>query len=117
MKIYPGSPTSMKSLKKESSGIGALKRVRPFVSMHTAIKIYKGLIEPHFDYSIAVWGGLTQQLSEKLQKLQNRAIRVITKSRYDTNSRYLKSGCQRKPGKMLKMSTEGGQQNKFILTS
>ena len=23
----------------------------------------------------------------------------------------LKSGCQRKPGKMLKMSTEGGQQN------
>ena len=29
----------------------------------------------------------------------------------------LKSGFQRKPGKMLKMSTEGGQQNKFILTS
>ena len=29
----------------------------------------------------------------------------------------LKSGCQRKPGKMLKMSTERGQQNKFILTS
>ena len=29
----------------------------------------------------------------------------------------VKSGCQRKPGKMLKMSTEGGQQNKFILTS
>ena len=29
----------------------------------------------------------------------------------------IKSGCQRKPGKMLKMSKEGGQQNKFILTS
>ena len=29
----------------------------------------------------------------------------------------IKSGCQRKPGKMLKTSTEGGQQNKFILTS
>ena len=56
----------MKSLKKVSSGIGALKRVRPFVSMHTAIKIYKGLIEPHFDYCSAVWDGLTQQLSEKL---------------------------------------------------
>ena len=28
----------------------------------------------------------------------------------------IKSGCQRKPGKMLNMSTEGGQQNKFILT-
>ena len=54
--------------------------------MHTAIKIYKGLIEPHFDYCSAVWDGLTQQLSEKLQKLQNRAI---TKSTPDTNSRFL----------------------------
>ena len=32
--------------KNVSSGIGALKRVRPFVSMHTAIKTYKDLIEP-----------------------------------------------------------------------
>ena len=75
--------------KKLSSGIGALKRVRPFVSKHTAIRIRKGLIEPHFDYCSAVWDGLTQQLSEKLQKLQNRAIRVITKSSYDTSSRFL----------------------------
>ena len=60
--------------KRVSSGIGALKRVRPFVSMDTAIKIYKGLIEPHFDYCSAVWDGLTQQLSDKLQKLQNLKI-------------------------------------------
>ena len=51
--------------------------------MHTAIKIYKGLIEPRFDYCSAVWDDLTQQLNEKVQKLQNRAIRVITKSSYD----------------------------------
>ena len=75
--------------KKVSSGIGALRRVRPFVSMHTAIKIYKGLIEPHFDYCSVVWDGLSEQLSEKLQKLQNRAIRVITKSSYDTSPRFL----------------------------
>ena len=60
--------------------------------MHTAIKICKGLIEPHFHYCSAVWDGLTQQLSEKLQKLQklqNRAIRVIAKSSYDTSPRFL----------------------------
>ena len=60
--------------------------------MHTAIKIYKGLIEPHFDYCSVIWDGLSQQLSEKLQKLQklqNRADRVITKSSYNTNSSYL----------------------------
>ena len=71
------------------SSIGALKRVRPFVSLHTAIKIYEGLIEPHFDYCSAVWDGLSQKLSDKLQKVQNRAVRVITKSSYDTSSRYL----------------------------
>ena len=72
----------MKSLKRYPLvSVLLIKRVRPFVSMYTAIKIYKGLIEPHFDYCSAVWDGLTQQLSEKLQKLQNRAIRVITKSR------------------------------------
>ena len=75
--------------KKVSSGIGALKRVRPFVSMHTAIKIYKGLIEPHFDYCGAVWDGLTQQLSEKLQTLQNRAIWVITKTSYEVPDFFL----------------------------
>ena len=83
MKISLRRPTFMKSLKKVSSGIGALKRVRPFVSMHTAIEINKGLIEPHFNYYSAVWDGLTQP--------QNRAIRVITKSSYDTCSRYLLS--------------------------
>ena len=57
--------------------------------MHTALKIYKGLIEPHFNYCSAVWDGLTQQLSGKLQKLQNLAIRVITNSSYDTSSRFL----------------------------
>ena len=78
----------MKSKTKVSS-IGALKRIRPFVSMHTAVEIYKGLIEPHFDYCSAVWDGLSQQLSDKLQKLQNRAARVITKSSYDASSRQL----------------------------
>ena len=79
----------MKSLKIVSSGIDALKRLRQFFSMHTAIKIHKGLIEPHFDYYSAVWDGLTQQLSEKLQKLQNCSIRVITTSSHDTSSRFL----------------------------
>ena len=82
IKISRGRPTFMKSLKRYPLvSVLLIKRVRPFVSIYTAIKIYKGLIEPHFDYGSAVWDGLTQQLSEKLQKLQNRAIRVITKSR------------------------------------
>ena len=78
------------SNKKGSSSFGALKRIRLFVSVHTAVLIYQGLIEPHFDYCNAVWNGLSQRLkSDKLQKLQNRAVRVITNSSYDTGSRQL----------------------------
>ena len=41
--------------KKVSSAIGALKRVRPFISKETAILIYNTLIMPHFDYCSPVW--------------------------------------------------------------
>ena len=41
-----------------------IKRIRPLMSMHATIKIYKGLIEPHFDYCSVVWDGLSKQPSE-----------------------------------------------------
>ena len=53
--------------KKVSSAIGALKRVRPFISKETAIQIYNGLIMPHFDYCSPVWDCLSGYLSDKHQ--------------------------------------------------
>ena len=77
--------------KKVSSAIGALRRVRPFISKETAIQIYNALIMPHFDYCSPVWDCLSGYLSDKLQKLQNRAARVITKSPFDASSNHLLS--------------------------
>ena len=71
--------------------ISALKRVRSFISKETAIQIYNALIIPHFDYCSPVWDCLSGYLSDKLQKLQNRAARVITKSPFDTSSNHLLS--------------------------
>ena len=68
--------------KKIASAIGALKRVRQFIDTSTALKIYGALIQPYFDYCSSVWDGLNIPLDNKLQKLQNRAARVITESRY-----------------------------------
>ena len=65
-----------------SSGIGALKRLRSFICNYTAILLYRAFIEPYFDYCCPVWDGLSNELADKLQKLQNRAIRAITKSDY-----------------------------------
>ena len=77
--------------KKISSGIGALKRIRPFISQNIAVQIYKALIEPHFEYCSPVWHGINNKLSDKSQKLQNRTARAITQSNFDTSSSYLRN--------------------------
>ena len=74
--------------KKVSSAIGALKRVLSFISKETAIQIYNALILPYFDYCSPVWDFLSGYLSDKFQKLQNRAARVITKLPFDANSNH-----------------------------
>ena len=50
-----------------SSGIGALKRLRPFINEDMAILLYRALIEPHFDYCCPVWDGLSNELADQLQ--------------------------------------------------
>ena len=75
-----------KITKKIASAIGALKRVRSFITTKTAVQVYQALIQPHFDYCCSVWDTLGETLSNKVQKLQNRAIRVITRSPYDASA-------------------------------
>jgi hypothetical protein len=43
-----------KLCKKNASAIGALKRIRPFITTNTAIQVYQSLIQPHFDYCCSV---------------------------------------------------------------
>ena len=51
----------------------------------TLLNIYNSLVKPHFDYYSLVWGNCGKTLSNKLQKLQNRAARVITSSNFDVD--------------------------------
>ena len=95
--------------KMVSSGIGALKRLRPFICEDTAILLYRALIEPYFDYCCPVWDGLSNELADKLQKLQNRAIRVITNSDYYSSATALRGElgwdnlCTRRKKQKLKL--------------
>ena len=63
----------------------------PFIDRDIAVKAYEGLVEPYFTYCLPVWDGLRCKLSEKLQKLQNRAARVMTRSSYEVSSASLLS--------------------------
>ena len=74
-----------KVCKKIPLAIGALKRIRSFTTTKAAVEVYFALIQPHFDYCCSVWDGLGKTLSTKIQKLQDRAVGVITRSSYDTS--------------------------------
>ena len=47
---------------------------------------HHALLQPHFDYCNVVWGNCGITLHDKLQKLQNRAARVLTFSNFDANA-------------------------------
>ena len=53
-----------------------------FRSLHSTAT----LVQPHFDYCSEIWGCCNKTLSSKLQKLQNRAARILLRASYDTNS-------------------------------
>ena len=46
--------------------------------------MYKALVMPYFNYCSAVWGQ-----ADKLQKMQNRAARILTFSNYEVRSSVL----------------------------
>ena len=69
-----------------SAGIGAMKRIKPYVPHKTLQDVYKTLIQPHFDYCSPLWDNCGLGLQDKLQKFQNRAARVITGADYDVRS-------------------------------
>ena len=64
--------------KKVSRGIVAIKLIKPFVPESILKQIYNALVQPYFDYCFLVWQNCNLTLQSKLQKLQNRAARVIT---------------------------------------
>ena len=78
-----------KLTKKVASGIGAIKRIRHLVPQATLLLIYQALIQPHFEYFNIVWGNCGITLQNKVQKLQNRAARVLTNSNYDADAGHL----------------------------
>jgi hypothetical protein len=54
------------------------------------VTIYNSLIQPLFDYCDVVWDSLPAAGASILQKLQNRAARVITHQGYDVRSNEIK---------------------------
>ena len=72
-----------------SRAIGFLKHAKTFLGEETLKTLYTGIVQPHFRYCCSVWGCAGSTELNQLQKLQNRAARIITNSSVDTPSRPL----------------------------
>ena len=74
---------------KVSRAIGFLKHAKSFLPLASLKTLYTGIVEPHFRYCCSVWGCAGSTYIDQLQKLQNRAARIITNSSFDASSRPL----------------------------
>jgi len=70
--------------KKVSPKIEMLRKLKCKLPRDQICIIYESIIQPHFDYCISVWGHTSKNNITLLQRLQNRAARVIT-GVYDWN--------------------------------
>ena len=59
----------------------SFRKIRQCLSEKSAIVIYKATIVPIFDYNDLIYNLLNQQQLTKLQRLQNRALRLVFKGR------------------------------------
>ena len=74
---------------KASRVIGFLRYAKSFLPIASLKTLYTGIVEPHFRYCCSVWGCAGSTDINQLQKLQNRAARIIRNSNFDTPSRPL----------------------------
>ena len=74
---------------KVSRGLGLLKHAKNFLPFSALTSLYTSIIEPHFRYCCSVWGCAGTTEINRLQKLQNRAARIVTNSCFDTPSNQL----------------------------
>ena len=62
------------------STIYALRRIRPFLNTDQCKLIYTSIIRPKLEYCSALFTSISKSLSTKLERTQNKAIRIICRA-------------------------------------
>ena len=58
--------------------ISRFSRLKHFLPSHMLMRIYSSIIQPKFDHAITIWGYTCYNNLHKIQRLQNRAARIVT---------------------------------------
>ena len=85
-----------------------------FVLLCTHVTLYRFLIQPYFDYCLPLSDTCGKQLKDKLQKVQNRAGRVITDSSYDVRSTDVLNNLKWKPLETRRFHTKATHMYKIL---
>ena len=56
--------------------LNLLSRVRKYLNNAVALKIYKSMILPYFDYGDVIYGSANKDGLDRLQRLQNRGLKL-----------------------------------------
>lgn len=75
--------------KKMAKKVGFLGRISRKLAIETKIIIYKTIIAPHLDYCSTILYLMNDEQMNKLQKIQNRAMRIILKMNRYTNRKFM----------------------------
>ena len=72
---------------KVQNGLRMLYKTRSLTNdLGTLNSVYRSLVQQYFNYCSIVWGNCSKTRADQLQKLQNRAARIITKADYSIRS-------------------------------
>lgn len=71
--------------RKISKKIGFFARISNKLSIGNRVKVYKSIIAPHFEYCSSILSSFNVGEFGQLQKLQNRAMRIILRCKPDTS--------------------------------
>ena len=79
--------------------VGILSKLRYLFPSSALLLLYYSLIHPHLLFSLPLWGNANQSYLNRLQRLQNKAIKIITDSklRMSSNPQYYKLGILKLP--------------------
>ena len=71
---------------KANRTLGLIKYSKKYLPSDMLNKMYRGIVEPQLSYCCSVWGCCSNSKIDILQKIQNRAARIVTSSPYDASA-------------------------------
>ena len=72
-------------LNKLRSGLAAVRRVKPFLNQGTLISFYHSLMNSHLQYCISIWYYGYTTITNKLQKMCDKFIRLACNGNLNSN--------------------------------